>query len=179
MEQPRRRCFPCGRGAWRTDFTCLVNNASILSMQYSRPRTRKLAPVHIGSNLGVRPCPGPKPWPRQHLEAKTDAQGEPFAAGIDSLNVGPTGCAKLNARVHDLYHRQNGACGALTGDHCASIAPVFGERQLVRANPEGASADAHFAGSAREVILERGANPADIHRCLRYFLECTFGNGAV
>jgi NAD(P)-dependent dehydrogenase (short-subunit alcohol dehydrogenase family) len=150
--------------------TCLVNNASIFEYDNISTATEESWHRHIGSNLRA-PFVLTQAMAAQNLEAKTDAQGEPFAAGL-IVNM-------LDQRVRKLtpefmtYTIGKMGLWALTQTSAQALAPVI-RVNAIGPGPtlKGAKqTDAHFAGQRAKVILERGANPADITAALGYFLD--------
>jgi len=170
IEDATQALLPAAVAALGGPITVLVNNASIFEYDNISTATEESWHRHIGSNLRA-PFVLTQAMAAQNLEAKTDAQGEPFAAGL-IVNM-------LDQRVRKLtpefmtYTIGKMGLWALTQTSAQALAPVI-RVNAIGPGPtlKGAKqTDAHFAGQRAKVILERGANHADITAALGYFLD--------
>lgn len=150
--------------------TCLVNNASIFDYDNIATVTRDSWDRHMESNLRA-PFLLTQALAAQGLEPETDDAGEPVATGL-IVNM-------VDQRVMNLtpefmsYSIAKMGLWAMTQTTAQALAPAI-RVNAIGPGPtlKGARQSmAHFTAQRANVILRRGANPADITAALGYFLD--------
>lgn len=150
--------------------TCLVNNASIFEYDTLATATRQSWDRHIGSNLRA-PFVLTQAMGQQGLQASTDENGEPIAAGL-IVNMIDMRVRKLTPEFMTYTIAKMGLW-ALTQTSAQALTPAIrvngiGPGPTMQGHRQSAE---HFAAQRANTISGRGANPSDIVAALGYFLD--------
>ena len=148
----------------------LINNASIFEHDTLASATRGGWDRHFGSNLRA-PFLLTQAFAAQGLPPETDMAGEPVATGL-ILNMIDERVEKPTPQFM-TYTLSKMGLWALTRTAAQALAPG------IRVNAIGPGptlkgarqTEAHFAAQRAAMLLERGANEADITAALGYFLD--------
>ncbi len=149
--------------------TLLVNNASIFEHDTIESATMESWDRHVGSNLRA-PFQLIQAFAAQAPRATRDANGEPVAAAA-VINMVDMRVRKLTPQFA-TYTLAKSALWTLTQTAAQGLAPH------VRVNGIGPGptmqgarqSDAHWSAQRAATILERGSDPGEIVRALRFLL---------
>lgn len=150
--------------------TCLINNASVFEYDDLHTSTRDSWDRHIESNLRA-PYVLTQAMAGQGLQAGTDENGEPVAAGL-IVNMIDQRVRKLTPEFSSYTIAKMGLW-ALTQTAAQGLAPVIrvngiGPGPTLQGGRQTAE---DFARQRSATVLGRGANPGDITAALGYFLD--------
>jgi len=169
-ENQVERIVPDAAAALGGPVTCLVNNASIFEHDTVHTTTRASWDRHLESNLRA-PFVLTQAMARQGLEPKSDAAGEPVAAGL-VVNMIDQRVRKPTPEFMSYTIAKMGLW-AMTKTTAQALAPAIrvnaiGPGPTLQAERQS---DAHFSAQRASVPLARGSNPEDITAALGYFLD--------
>lgn len=160
---------PAAAAALGRPLTVLVNNASIFEHDSIATATWESWDRHIGSNLRA-PFELIQAFAAQAPEPG-EAGGEPVARAA-VVNVVDQRVLKLTPEF-STYTIAKAGLWTLTQVAAQGLAPrvrvnAIGPGPTLRASRQSAG---HFAAQRQAVLLQRGADPADINRALAFLLE--------
>lgn len=168
--------LPQASAALGGPITCLVNNASIFEHDNIETTTRSTWDRHMDCNLRA-PFVLTQAMAAQGLIARTDADGEPVAAGL-IVNMVDQRVRKLTFDFMSYTLAKMGLW-ALTQTSARALAPNI-RVNAIGPGPtlQGGRQDADdFAKQRAATVLKRGSNLSDITAALGYFLDASAVTG--
>ncbi|MEM7321420.1 MAG: SDR family oxidoreductase, partial [Pseudomonadota bacterium] len=169
-EAKSQTLVPAAIDALGGPITCLINNASVFEYDTIASASRDSWDRHMESNLRA-PFVLTQAMAAQGLKPRSDARGEPVAAGL-IVNMIDMRVRKLTPEFMS-YTLAKSALWTLTRTSAQALSPE------IRVNAIGPGptlqghrqSDSHFARQRSNTVLNRGANPSDITAALGYFMD--------